>query len=85
MDNSDLESVGTFSSSFLGKCKKFNLEDTKLLARLCQSIIKEGPLSNKTVEDELKKSKEGKEFLQNYSISTLLNKVKYERRLARKK
>ena len=46
----------------------------------CNVIIKSGPISDTRIKCALKQSKEGKELLENFTLTQIKNRVKYERR-----
>ena len=56
--------------------------DTQIgtVLKQCNVIIKSGPISDARIKCALKQSKEGKELLENFTLTQIKNRVKYERR-----
>ena len=71
----------SLSSVSFGKEKVFSTNNSALIKRLCKSLIDYGGIGKSGVKAALENSPEGREVLRTFSITSIINRVKYERRL----
>ena len=83
-EESSVSMVPPSNSSYLTR-NIFTDDHRKYLLKVCGSMVKSGIISQPVVKDLLSKDEEGKELLREFSIKQLINRLKYERRLNRKK
>ena len=81
---SSVSMVPPSNSSYLTK-NIFTDDHRKYLLKVCGSMVKSGIISKTVVKDLLSKDEEGKEMLREFTIKQLINRLKYERRLNRRK
>lgn len=81
---SSVSMVPPSNSSYLTK-NIFTDDHRKYLLKVCGSMVKSGIISKTVVKDLLSKDEEGKEMLREFTIEQLINRLKYERRLNRRK
>lgn len=63
--------------------KLFSVHNATVLKKCCKAIISVGPISGSCIQEVLEKSSEGQMLLDNFSMDSIFNQVKYERRLHR--
>ena len=81
---SSVSMVPPSNSSYLTK-NIFTDDHRKYLLKVCGNMVKSGIISKTVVKDLLSKDEEGKEMLREFTIEQLINRLKYERRLNRRK
>ena len=72
------------NSSYLSK-NIFSREGKEYLFRLFGATIRSGIISKPAVKDILEKDDAGKEFLLKFTVEQIINRLKYERRLNKRR
>ena len=72
------------NSSYLSK-NIFSREEKENLFRLFGATIRSGIISKPVVKDILEKDDAGKEFLLKFTVEQIINRLKYERRLNKRR
>ena len=74
-DNSSVVGPSTCSSKDI-----FDNSDTKVITKLCGTMIAKGPISDERIQELLDQSSAGEKLLERFSIFQIKNRIKYERR-----
>ena len=74
-DNSSVVGPSTCSSKDI-----FDNSDTKVITKLCGTMIAKGPISDERIQELLDQSSAGQKLLERFSIFQIKNRIKYERR-----
>ena len=85
-EESSVSMVPPSNSSYLTRDRNIFTDDhRKYLLKVCGKMVKSGIISQPVVKDLLSKDEEGKEMLREFTMKQLINRLKYERRLNRRK
>jgi integrase len=63
----------------------FSEDDVKLLKALCGGMFIAGPIAKPIVKKNLESNKEGADLLKKFSMFQIINRLKYERKLSKRK
>ena len=63
----------------------FSRNDKETLFQLFGGMIRRGIISKQVVKDTLEKEKAGRQFLRKFTVEQIINRIKYERRLNRRR
>lgn len=58
-----------------------SLEKRNFLMKVCGTIVRGGVISKPAVKEMLLKEAEGREMLRNFTLTQIINRLKYEQRL----
>ena len=79
-DDDDFIPPSVSSASF-GKEKVFSTANSALIKKLCKHQIEFGGIGKEAITKVLESCMEGRELLRVFTLSSIINRVKYERRL----
>jgi len=76
--------VPTSNSSYMSR-NMFSRNDKETLFQLFGGMIRSGIISKTVVKDTLEKEEAGRQFLRKFTVEQIINHIKYERRLNRRR